>query len=91
MFKFFRKNGNGKSQPTSSALQLIDIDGQPLTIGDLVLSLRYELGTCRLVEGEKGYVYESLQSGEKVSYLRMVDAATTFQKVRKIQEPGQQS
>lgn len=84
MFKFFRKNGNGKSEK-KQALKLVDIDGAPLIVGDLVLSLRYDLGTCRLIDsGEQGYEYESLTSGQKVSYLRMVDAATTYQKVRKI-------
>jgi len=87
MFRFFRQNSNGKPQ-RSPGLQLVDIDGTPLTVGDLVMSLRYELGTCRLIEAEQGYAYESVQSGQQVSYLRMVDAATTYQKVRKIQEPG---
>lgn len=87
MFKFFRRNGNGKSTKTPS-IKLVDIEGTPLSGGDLVMSLRYDLGTCRLVEIEKGYEYESLASGEKVSYLRMVDAATTFQKVRKIDNPS---
>jgi hypothetical protein len=87
MFRFFRKKSNGKP-PKATALQLVDIEGTPLTPGDLVMSLRYDLGTCRLVEAEHGYAYESVQSGELVSYLRMVDAATTYQKVRKIKEPG---
>jgi hypothetical protein len=87
MFRFFRKRNNGKSN-RSSSLQLIDIDGNSLSVGDLVMSLRYELGTCRLIETQEGYAYESVQSGQQVSYLRMVDAATTYQKVRKIQEPG---
>jgi len=88
MFKFFRRNGNGK-QSQAQSIKLVDIEGTPLTGGDLVMSLRYDLGTCRLVQIEKGYEYESLSSGEKVSYLRMVDAATTFQKVRKIEGPSQ--
>lgn len=87
MFRFFRKSRNGKSE-SKPTLRMMDIDGQPLKVGDLVMSLRYELGTCRLVEGEQGYAYESVQSGQQVSYLRMIDAATTYQKVRKIEEPG---
>ncbi|MEM9983737.1 MAG: hypothetical protein AAF804_01455 [Bacteroidota bacterium] len=87
MFKFFRKNGHDKAK--SAPLKLVDIDGTPLEIGDFVLSLRYDLGTCRLLEGEEmGYEYESLSSGQKVSYARMVDAATTYQKVRKIKQPS---
>ncbi len=89
MFKFFRRNSNGKAKSSRQALQLIDIDGIPLRVGDLVMSLRYDLGPCRLIESEpQSYEYESLASGEKVSYLRMVDAATTYQKVRKIEQPS---
>ena len=62
----------------------MDLEGQPLKEGDTVLSLRYDLGECRILNSEKGIVYESLSSGEKVSYVKMIDAATGYQKVRKI-------
>ncbi|GAB4422765.1 MAG: hypothetical protein OHK0039_39000 [Bacteroidia bacterium] len=83
MFRFFRRKENGKS--AGPALSMTDLDGEPLAPGDLVESLRYDLGVCRILADGPGYSYESLQSGEQVSYLRMVDAATSRQKVRKIQ------
>jgi hypothetical protein len=87
MFNFFRKNrSNGQAQPP--ALQMVDINGEPLAEGDWVESLRYDLGTCRIVAGEHGLEYESVDNGKRVSYLRMVDAATTFQKVRRIDKPA---
>ena len=65
--------------------QLKDYDGKPLNVGDKVLSLRYELGECILVEGEKGIEYESIKTGKRVSYAWMIDAHTENQKVRKIE------
>lgn len=82
MFKFFRRNSNGDSK--KPALQFVDINGVPLSVGDKVESLRYDLGQCVIVPAETGYDYESLETGQRVSYLKMVDAATSFQKVRKI-------
>ncbi|MEZ4829443.1 MAG: hypothetical protein R3C61_24635 [Bacteroidia bacterium] len=82
MFRFFKRNSNGESK--KPGLQFVDINGVPLTEGDRVESLRYNLGQCVIVREESGYVYESLETGERVSYLRMIDAATTFQKVKKI-------
>ncbi|MFP3861240.1 MAG: hypothetical protein ACLFUW_10490 [Bacteroidales bacterium] len=64
--------------------QLRDYDGNPLKVGDRVHSLRYELGECILVDGEKGIEYESIQNGKRVSYVWMIDAHTENQKVRKI-------
>lgn len=85
MFKFFKRNssnGNGKAHGP----QFADINGIPLQEGDLVESLRYELGKCRIHALDQGYEYESLSTGQRVSYLRMVDAATSYQKVRKLEE-----
>jgi len=65
--------------------QLLDYDGKPIKVGDKVLSLRYELGECILVEGEKGIEYESIETGKRVSYAWMIDAHTENQKVRKIE------
>jgi hypothetical protein len=65
--------------------QLKDYDGKPLEVGDKVLSLRYELGECMLVEGERGIEYESIKTGKRVSYAWMIDAHTENQKVRKIE------
>jgi len=90
MFNFFRKNSNGqhkssdKKNAKKDAIQMADIDGQPLAVGDKVESLRYDLGICEVVEGEIGFDYVSVETGERVSFTRMVDAATSYQKVRKI-------
>ena len=64
--------------------QLKDYDGNPITVGDKVHALRYELGDSILVEGEKGIEYESIITGKRVSYVWMIDAHTENQKVRKI-------
>ncbi|MDX2246722.1 MAG: hypothetical protein SF052_08110 [Bacteroidia bacterium] len=82
MFKFFKNSSNGNSK--KPAIPFVDINGVPLAEGDKVESLRYNLGQCIIVSAETGYVYESLETGEQVSYLKMVDAATTFQKVKKL-------
>lgn len=65
--------------------QLLDYDGKPLKVGDKVMSLRYDLGKCILVETERGIEYESLENGERVSFAFMIDAHTENQKVRKIE------
>lgn len=66
--------------------KFFDYDGKPLKIGDKVLSLRYELGKCIIVKGETGFEYESIETGERVSYAFMIDAHTENQKVRKISD-----
>ena len=67
-----------------SKLQFVDFEGQPLKQGDTVMSYRYDLGECRIVDTEEGMAYESLASGQKVSYVKMIDAATGYQKVKKL-------
>lgn len=85
MFKWFNKNSNGQNgSGKSKSVQMADIDGQPLAVGDKVESLRYDLGICEIVEAEMGYDYISVETGKRVNYSRMIDAATSFQKVRKI-------
>jgi len=79
MFKLFKKNSTGKSD-----LKFADMDGNPLHEGDKVLSLRYDLGECRITKSSSGYEYESIESGKKVHWLKMVDAHTKNQKVRKL-------
>lgn len=64
--------------------QLQDIDGNPLMVGDKVDCMRYEMGESILLEGETGYEYESVKTRQKVSYAKMIDAATSHQKVRKL-------
>jgi len=80
MLKWFRKNGSRRS---GGQLRMVDLDGNVLNEGDMVESLRYNLGECKLLKTNNGYEYESVSSGEKVSWAKMVDAATENQKVRK--------
>lgn len=75
-FNLFKKSKKKK--------QLQDLFGNPIYPGDKVESLRYDLGECILIEGENGFEYESLKTGKKVSYAKMIDAATSYQKVRKL-------
>jgi hypothetical protein len=74
-FHLFKKNKKKTLQ---------DMTGAPLLPGDKVESLRYGLGECILLEGENGFEYESLKDGRKVSYTKMIDASTSYQKVRKL-------
>lgn len=64
--------------------QLQDLSGVPLSVGDKVECLRYEMGESILIEGELGFEYESVKTKQKVSFAKMIDAATSFQKVRKL-------
>ncbi len=82
MFDFFKKD----KQKQKNAPLLADLDQKPLKEGDLVQSLRYDLGTCRLIKTEEGLFYESLENGKRVSWAYMVDAATELQKVKKLEE-----
>lgn len=82
MLKFFKKKENHqKARP-----RLEDINHQPLQVGDKVESLRYNMGICEIqLDEEDQVVYFSLVNGEKVSWLKMIDAATECQKVKKIE------
>ena len=75
MFGLFKKK--------KKELILFDLEGNPLAEGDLVLSLRYEMGECKLVKTEQGFEYQSLESDTRMSWVKMIDAATERQKVRK--------
>jgi hypothetical protein len=75
----------GLFKRAKSKLQFVDLDGQELKPGDTVMSLRYDLGECRIIKTDEGMAYQSLASGEQVSYARMIDAATGYQKVRKLE------
>lgn len=75
MFGLFKKK--------KKEISLIDLEGNKLKDGDIVVSLRYDLGECRLVKTEDGFEYQSLVTDEKVSWIKMIDAATERQKVRK--------
>jgi hypothetical protein len=65
-------------------LSFVDLDGLPLQEGDTVMSLRYELGKCKVIKTETGMAYESIDNGQIVNWARMIDASTRNQKVRKI-------
>mgnify|MGYP001049609185 CR=1 FL=1 len=79
MFGLFKKKNKEKPRPS-----LMDLDKKPIGPGDTVQSLRYNLGKCKILEEEGHYYYQSLESGEKVSWLKMIDAATEMQKVKKL-------
>ena len=81
LFDFFKKK---TSAPQVPAVEMADLANNPLQEGDLVEALRYDLGHCKVVKLEKGYEYESIQTGQRVSYLRMIDAITGLQKVKKL-------
>ena len=81
IFKRSAKKGNGKKLPS-----LKDLDDNPLKEGDIVDALRYDLGKSRIILIEEEYHYESIQTGEKVSWIRMIDAITQNQKVKKVSE-----
>lgn len=83
MFNFFKRSKNGQAKK-SAPIQFVDLDGVPLQEGDEVMALRYELGRCKVIKDDNGFAYESLESGKVVSMWRMVDAATSNQKVRKV-------
>ena len=81
MFGLFKKKPKEKQPP-----QLQDLNGKPIKEGDKVTSLRYELGICTVALEGLEYFYVSDESGEKVSYVKMVDAITESQKVLLVEE-----
>ena len=82
MLNLFKKRKNNKSKKSSPIL--LDLDNNPLQVGDRIMSLRYEMGECLIIQNENGIEYESVENGKKVSWLKMIDASTDKQKVRKI-------
>lgn len=80
MFGFFKK----KNKEKQSSVLLVDINGTPLQTGDYVDCFRYGLGKSKLIKEGMLYYYKSEENGQKMSYLKMVDAVTGYQKVRKI-------
>jgi len=70
---------------SKSKIQFNDFEGQPLKEGDIVMSMRYDLGESRIINTEEGLAYESLSSGQVVGYAKMIDAASGYQKVRKLE------
>ena len=80
MFGLFKK------KEKDSLPVLTDLDDNPIMQGDIVEALRYELGKCKLILVDKVYYYESLTDGKQVSWLKMIDASTDRQKVKKVFE-----
>lgn len=81
MFGLFKKQKDKKPK-----VQFVDLDGNQLNEGDVVLSQRYDLGKCTIGHDEDGFYYESIETGKRVSWALMVDAATERQKVNKIKK-----
>ena len=83
MFDFlkFKKNDLPKDTPL-----MMDLENKPLNEGDIVDALRYDMGKSRVIMTEKGLSYESMENGKVVSWHYMVDAATSLQKVKKLEE-----
>ena len=79
MFNIFKRKKREDALPSLS-----DLDGNELQEGDEVEAFRYELGKCKLILIEKSYYYESLDTGKQVVWLKMIDASTERQKVKKI-------
>ncbi len=79
MFGLFKKKPKEKLPP-----EILDEEGVQILEGDVVIAHRYELGQCDVeLEGIQ-YFYVSQHSGKRVSYVRMIDAITGNQKVRKV-------
>jgi len=81
MFGFLKKKKEKATLP-----ELTDLNNEPLKVGDLVDALRYNLGRSKLVIEENTYYYVSEANGQKVSWLKMIDASTDNQKVKKVED-----
>ncbi len=80
MFKsLFKKKPKEKQPP-----QLLDLNGNLILDGDRVESQRYELGECTVQLEGLEFFYQSVEKEDRVSYTRMVDAITGYQKVLKL-------
>lgn len=83
LLDFFRKDSGKDKSVAAKPPLMADLGHNPLEEGDTVMSLRYDLGRCRVARTDTGYEYVS-ETGQRVSWLRMVDAATQLQKVKKL-------
>lgn len=79
MFSLFKKKPKEKQPP-----QILDIDGVPILEGDTVECHRYELGKSKVELEGLQYFYVSKATGQKISYVKMIDAITGNQKVKKV-------
>jgi len=80
MFGLFKKK-----KKSNFETPMVDVKQNPLKDGDMVMSMRYEMGLCKVISTDLGLVYESVETGRQENWLRMIDASTTFQKVEKIE------
>lgn len=76
---FLKKNKEKKKQ-------LLDLNGNILQEGNEVEAQRYDMGRSRLIIVEDQFYYESLETGKRVLWVKMIDAITERQKVKKISE-----
>lgn len=76
----------GKKKDKKPKVQFVDLEGNVLNVGDVVMSHRYELGKCTIGQDENGFFYESIETKKRISWALMVDAATERQKVDKLEE-----
>ena len=86
MFNLFKKKKKEPKRPP-----LVDLDQNPLQDGDMVECLRYEMGLSKVIETTDGIEYESIASGKRESWVRMIDASTEFQKVKKVESDSSSS
>lgn len=84
MASFLSRLFKSSKKPKNKLPELVDIDKEPLQEGDSVESLRYELGRCTLILEEGKYYYQSEMDGRKMIWVKMIDASTDTQKVRKV-------
>jgi hypothetical protein len=82
MFGLFKKKDKSKK----SVVAFVDINGDQLAEGDVVMSFRYDLGKCVIVSGPDGFAYESLKTKKRVNWTLMIDAVNERQKVEKLRE-----
>jgi hypothetical protein len=81
VFNLFSKKHKKKESP-----QMVDLNGNALKQGDIVISHRYDLDKCVVGKDGQGFYYESIESKKKVYSILMVDAANERQKVSKVDE-----
>lgn len=86
MFGLFKKK-----QKEEKKLALVDLNQNPIDVGDKVESFRYELGISTLIQMEDGIYYQSDADGRKIHWTRMIDASTQLQKVKKLDSKGHAS
>ncbi|MEP1034298.1 hypothetical protein [Ekhidna sp.] len=79
MFGIFKRKPKEKLPP-----EILDEEGVQILEGDEVFAHRYELGKCTVELEGLQYFYVSQHSDKKVSYVKMIDAITGNQKVKKV-------